>query len=103
MDTTVAIYERIKDEDGWHERHVPMPCVTRRSRGGYTLFAQDEREGKFLISWYENCEKMRQTVKGRLLSRVVKLARFNFMPQHLGRLPSAVMACTLLVGPESKM
>lgn len=75
METKVAIYERIKDEDGWHERFVPMPRMIKKSRGGYTLFPKDEREGKFLISWYENRKKIRQTVKGRFLSDAVKLAK----------------------------
>jgi integrase len=74
MNIRVAIYERVRDSDGWHERHVPMPRRIKRSAGGYTLYSKDDREGTFLISWYENRKKKRQAVEGRWLSDAVKLA-----------------------------
>ena len=74
MNIRVAVYERIKDSHGWHERHVPMPRRIKRSEGGYTLFSKDDREGRYLISWYENRKKKRQAVEGRWLSDAVKLA-----------------------------
>jgi len=54
MDIKVAIYQRVKETDGWHERYVPLPPRLKRSKGGYTLFSKDDREGAFLISSYKN-------------------------------------------------
>ena len=75
MDIKVAIYQRVKDSDGWHERYVPLPPRIKRTKGEYTLFSKDDREGAFLISWYENRKKKRQAVEGRLLSDALKLAK----------------------------
>ena len=72
MDIRVSIYERVKKSGKWREKHVPTPRIIKKDG---SLFGKDNREGHFLISWYENRKKKRQVVKGRMLSDAVSLAR----------------------------
>jgi integrase len=58
----VAIYERIKDDGRWREVPVQMPRLSKKDG---SLFQKDDRRGRFIISWYEQRKKQRQTVKTR--------------------------------------
>jgi len=73
----VTIYERIKQGKRWREVLVPFPRTIKKDG---SLFAKDEREGKFIILWCEKRRKKRQAVKAGnrrlpLLSDAVMLAR----------------------------
>ena len=72
MQIKVAIYERVKVDGKWMEKHVPTPKTIKKDG---KLFVKDQREGNFIISWYEDRNKKRQTVDGRDLSDAVALAQ----------------------------
>lgn len=59
MDIRVTIYERVKTKGKWHEVPVHVPKLSKAG----TLFQKDDKQGSFLISWYQNRKKQRQTVK----------------------------------------
>ncbi len=61
MDIRVTIYERVKTKGIWHEVPVRIPRIIKKDG---SLFVKDERQGSFLISWYEQRKKQRQRVKG---------------------------------------
>ena len=71
MQITVSIYGRVKINGKWMEKHVSMPNTMKDGK----LFVKDQREGNFIISWYEDCKKKRQAVEGHDLSDAVALAR----------------------------
>ena len=71
MQITVSIYERVKINGKWMEKHILMPKTMKDGK----LFVKDQREGNFIISWYEDCKKKRQAVEGHNLSDAVALAR----------------------------
>jgi len=72
MSPKIAIYERIKTDGKWREVHVPTPRIIKRDG---SIFAKDNHEGKFVISWYENRRKKRQAVEGTMLSDAVAMAQ----------------------------
>ena len=72
MSSKIAIYERIKTDGKWREVHVPTPRIIKRDG---SIFAKDNHEGKFVISWYENRRKKRQAVEGTMLSDAVAMAQ----------------------------
>ncbi len=63
MNTTVSIYERVKSGGKWTTVPVELPKL-RKKDGQPSL--QDNRPGKFRISWYENRTKHWQTVTSRI-------------------------------------
>ena len=72
MQIKVSIYERVKVNGRWMEKHVPTPKTIKKDG---KLFAKDQREGNFLICWYENRRKRRQPVDGRDLADALALAQ----------------------------
>ena len=77
MDVRVTIYERVKQAGKWHEAPVRIRRIIKKDG---SLFAKDNRQGRFIISWYENRKKQRQAVKTPnntlpFLSDAVSLAR----------------------------
>ena len=60
---TVSIYERVKRDGEWSTVPVELPKL-RKKDGQPSL--QDNRQGKFRISWYENRKKQWQTVASRV-------------------------------------
>jgi integrase len=76
MEIKVSIYERAKTAGKWREIPMRVPRIIKKDG---SLFAKDDRQGKFIISWCENRKKKRQAVKadGGLpwLSDAVALAK----------------------------
>jgi integrase len=82
MEIKVSIYERVKEpgkpwgaygggaelaEDlrrkAWLPRWCEIPVRIPRARKDGSLFAKDNRQGRFIISWCENRRKKRQAVR----------------------------------------
>ncbi len=72
MDITVSIYERVKVDGKWKEKHIAMPPL----RMGVLPTTKD-RQGIFYITWYENRQKKRQPVEKNRLSEAVKAAKLK--------------------------
>jgi hypothetical protein len=52
----VRIYERVKTNSGWKDRPVLFPP---RLKPDGKLYLKDDREGAFIVSWYEGRVKRR--------------------------------------------
>ncbi|MGA3090461.1 MAG: hypothetical protein ABSD75_17755 [Terriglobales bacterium] len=52
---TVNIYERVKVDGKWRDCPVEVPKLKPDGK----LYLKDDRDGKFMISWYEGRKKAR--------------------------------------------
>jgi hypothetical protein len=62
MKITVSIYERLKRNGGWSTVAVALPRINKKTG---QPFLQDDRRGKFKLSWYEAGVKKFQNVTSR--------------------------------------
>jgi len=62
MKITVSIYERLKRNGGWSTVAVALPRINKKTG---QPFLQDDRRGKFKLSWYEAGLKKFQNVTSR--------------------------------------
>jgi hypothetical protein len=76
---TVSIYERVKSNGKWTRVHIQPP--QGRKRDG-KLFLKDDRQGKYLLSWYENRQKQWQHVKGRVYTPTCQPHRPDELRTH---------------------
>jgi hypothetical protein len=59
---TVSIYERLKRDGNWNTVSVALPRLNKKTG---QPFLQDDRRGKFKLSWYEDGRKEFQNVASR--------------------------------------
>lgn len=62
MKITVSIYERVKRNGKWSTVSVALPRLNKKTG---QPFLQDDRRGKFKLSWYEAGVKKFQNVESR--------------------------------------
>jgi integrase len=62
MKVTVSIYERTKSNGVWNTVSVALPRLNKKTGKS---FLQDDRRGKFKLSWYEGRKKKFQNVESR--------------------------------------
>jgi integrase len=66
---TVNIYERVKVDGKWRDWPVLLPKLKPDGK----LYLKDDRDGKFMISWYEGRKKARYAQTFKTLSEALRV------------------------------
>ena len=66
---TVNIYERVKVDGKWRD----WPVVVPKLKPDGKLYLKDDRDGKFMISWYEARKKARCPQTFKTLSEALRV------------------------------